>query len=41
MGKLFFHMGVFALVTFVIYLVCMWFVRIEEQREAKRRQQNS
>ena len=41
MGKLFFHMGVFALVTFVIYLVCMWFVRIEDQREAKRRRQNS
>jgi hypothetical protein len=35
MGKLFFHMGVFALVTFVIYLVCLWFVRIEDQREAK------
>ena len=41
MGKLFFHMGVFALVTFVIFLVCMLFVRIEDQREAKRRQQNS
>jgi uncharacterized membrane protein len=41
MGKLFFHMGVFALVTFVIFLVCMWFVRIEDRREAKRRQQNS
>ena len=41
MGKLFFHMGVFALVTFVIFLVCMWFVRVEDQREAKRRQQNS
>ena len=41
MGKLFFHMGVFALVTFVIYLVCMWFVRIEDQREAKRHQRNS
>jgi len=41
MGKLFFHMGVFAVVTFVIFLVCMWFVRVEDQREAKRRQQNS
>jgi len=41
MGKLFFHMGVFALVTFVIFLVCMQFVRIEERREAKRRQRNS
>ena len=35
MGKLFFHMGVFAVVTFVVYLVCMWFVRFEEKREAK------
>jgi uncharacterized membrane protein len=41
MGKLFFHMGVFALVTFVIFLVCMWFVRIEDQREAKRGRRNS
>ena len=41
MGKLFFHMGVFALVTFVIFLVCMWFVRDEDQREAKRGRQNS
>ena len=40
MGKLFFHMGVFALVTFVIYLVCLWFVRIEDQREAKRQQRS-
>jgi len=38
MGKLLFHAGVFALVTFAIYLVCMWFVRIEDQREAKRQQ---
>jgi len=35
MGKLFFHMGVFAVVTFVAYLVCMFFVRLEEQRERK------
>jgi hypothetical protein len=41
MGKLFFHMGVFALVTFLVYLVCLWFVRIEDQREAKRQQRNS
>lgn len=37
MGKLLFNMGVFALVTFAIYLVCMWFVRLEERREARRR----
>ena len=35
MGKLFFHMGVFAVVTFVVFLVCMMFVRMEEKREAK------
>ncbi|HET7229754.1 MAG TPA: hypothetical protein VFJ16_07125 [Longimicrobium sp.] len=35
MGKLFFHMGVFAVVTFVVYLACMMFVRLEEQRERK------
>ena len=35
MGKLFFHMGVFALVTFVVYLVCMFFVRLEDEREKK------
>ena len=37
MGKLFFHMGVFAVVTFLVYLACMFFVRIEDQREARRR----
>ena len=41
MGKLFLHMGVFAVVTFLIFLVCMWFVRIEDQREARRGRQNS
>jgi hypothetical protein len=41
MGKLFFHMGVFAVVTFVVYLVCMLFVRIEDQREAQRQQRGS
>lgn len=41
MGKLFFHMGVFAVVTFVVYLVCLQFVRIEERREARRQQRNS
>jgi hypothetical protein len=37
MGKLFFHMGVFAFVTFLVYLACMFFVRIEDKREARRR----
>ncbi|HEX9939678.1 MAG TPA: hypothetical protein VGB15_21265 [Longimicrobium sp.] len=35
MGKLFFHMGVFALVTLLCYVACMAFVRYEERREAK------
>ena len=37
MGKLFFHMGVFALVTFLIYLSCMAMVRIEDCKQARRR----
>jgi hypothetical protein len=41
MFKLFWHAGVFAIVTFVVFLVCMQFVRIEERREASRRRQNS
>jgi hypothetical protein len=41
MFKLFWHAGVFAIVTFVVFLVCMQFVRIEERREANRRRQNS
>ena len=36
-GRLFLHMGVFALITFLTYLACMWMVRIEERREARRR----
>lgn len=36
MGKLFFHMGVFALVTVAVYFVCMWLVRIEDRRHARR-----
>jgi hypothetical protein len=41
MGKLFFHMAVFAVVTFVVYMVCMLFVRIEDRREAQRQQRGS
>ena len=29
--------GVFLLLTFVVYLVCMWFVRVEERRQSRRR----
>ena len=28
--------GVFLLFTLLVYLVCMWFVRIEEKRQRKR-----
>ena len=41
MGKLLFNMGVFALVTLCIYLVCLWFVRIEDRREARRQARKS
>lgn len=34
---LFFHIGVFALVTFCIYLACMLMVRLEDKRLARRR----
>ena len=37
MDKLLLHAGVFALFTFVVYLVCMWFVRLEERAEERRR----
>lgn len=33
---LFFHIGVFALVTFLIYLACMAMVRIEDKRQTQR-----
>ncbi|HEX8693350.1 MAG TPA: hypothetical protein VF746_13070 [Longimicrobium sp.] len=35
MGKLFFHMGVFAVVTFLVYLACLFFIRYEERREQR------
>lgn len=37
MFTLFWHAGVFLLLTFVVYLVCMWFVRIEERRVQRKR----
>lgn len=33
---LFLHIGVFALVTFLIYLACMAMVRIEDKKLARR-----
>ena len=41
MFKLFWHAGVFAIVTFVVFLACLMFVRIEERREAARERRNS
>ncbi len=35
-GTLFFHIGVFALVTFLIYLACMAMVRLEDKKQARR-----
>ena len=37
LGTLFFNIGVFALVTFLIYLACMAMVRIEDRKQARRR----
>jgi hypothetical protein len=36
MAKLFFHAAVFLAFTFVVYLVCMWFVRMEERGRENR-----
>lgn len=36
-GNLFFNIGVFALVTFLIYLSCMAMVRSEDRKQARRR----
>lgn len=37
MFTLLWHAGVFLAFTFVVYLVCMWFVRMEEEKNAKKR----
>jgi hypothetical protein len=41
MFKLFWHAGVFAIVTFVVYLACLMFVRIEDRRVEARGRRNS
>jgi hypothetical protein len=33
-GTLLLHAGVFALITFLIYLACAWMVRLEDRRTA-------
>lgn len=35
-GTLFRNIGVFALLTVVVYFVCMWMVRLEERRTARK-----
>lgn len=37
MGKLFFHIGVFAFVSFLVYMSCLWMIRIEEKKQERRR----
>ena len=37
---LFLHMGVFALITFLIYLACMAMVRVEDRRQEARRRRS-
>lgn len=36
-GTLAFNIGVFAVITFLIYLSCMAMVRIEDRKQARRR----
>lgn len=31
-GTLFWHIGVFLFITFVVYLVCLQFIRLEDKR---------
>lgn len=37
MDKLLLHAAVFAAFTVVVYLVCMWFVRIEERAQERKK----
>lgn len=37
MGKLFFHMGVFAVVTLCVYVACLFLIKQEARREARKR----
>lgn len=38
--NLFLHMGVFGLVTLLIYLACMAMVRVEDRRQEARRRRS-
>ncbi len=37
MGKLFLHMGVFALISLAVLGLCFWVIRVEERRKGTRR----
>ena len=37
MDKLLIHAAVFAAFTVLVYLVCMWFVRVEERARERRK----
>lgn len=38
MGKLFLHAGVFLAFTVLVYFACMWFVRLDARKAARRTQ---
>jgi hypothetical protein len=37
-SRLFMYMGIFATITFLVYLTCLWMIRIEDRRIARREQ---
>jgi hypothetical protein len=37
-SRLFMFMGIFATITFLVYLTCLWMIRIEDRRVARRQQ---
>ena len=35
-ARLFMYMGIFGTFTFLVYLACLWMIRIEDRRQASR-----
>jgi hypothetical protein len=35
-ARLFMYMAIFGTFTFLVYLVCLWMIRIEDRRQARR-----
>jgi hypothetical protein len=35
-ARLFMYMAIFGTFTFVVFLTCLWMIRIEERRQARR-----